>query len=260
MADITTEKLEGIRFNVAHIASVEVTSVSVTISEAHRRLHNLAHESRRELHAHIVNIDVEIQLADETSNEAVASSLGTALSSESDATAKLGVNVIEPPDVVTASSTVQGDPHFVDNKGGHFDFRGVTNKIYSMVSTPTIAANVRFEDDTFLMGGTCESCETKIVHGSFMKELYIMLTTDQNTTVKARFSASIPSRAPHSLLPGGELKVSTVVPSSEDIEVDNVKLHLERINKREARFTVSDSQFQLVAKSRMYPWADRNQR
>jgi len=90
----------------------------------------------------------------------------------------------------------QGDPHFFDGKGGHFDFRGVTNTTYSMVSTPTIAANVRFEDDTFLMGGTCASCDTKIVHGSFMKELYIMLTTDQNVTVKARFSASNPSRAP----------------------------------------------------------------
>mmetsp|Transcript_29122 Transcript_29122/g.65948 ORF Transcript_29122/g.65948 Transcript_29122/m.65948 type:complete len:205 (-) Transcript_29122:390-1004(-) len=61
-------------------------------------------------------------------------------------------------------------------------------------------------------------------------------------------------------MPGGELKVSTELPTSDALEVDNVKLHLERINKREARFTASDSQFMLVAKSRMYPWADRNQR
>ena len=59
-------------------------------------------------------------------------------------------------------------------------------------------------------------------------------------------------------LPDGELKVSTVLPSKDEFIADNVQVQLERVSSRESRLTVKNDDYKIVAKSRMYPWADRN--
>jgi hypothetical protein len=121
--------------------------------------------------------------------------------------------------------------------------------------------------DTFHMGGTCPRCSTKTVHGSFMKEVFLNLTTDANTSVTVHFTALTPSTARlTSLLPGVdakqsmELKVSQVLPGAKELTFDNVLVRLERIHTREVRLKVSNGKFEVVAKSRMYPYADQNQR
>ena len=159
-----------------------------------------------------------------------------------------------------SSATGQGDPHVYGGHGERYDFKGGDKIVYGVLSTPTLAANVRFELDTFFLGGTCGNCATKTVHGSFMKELYAILTTDTKTSIMTKFSVMSPSTAQHSLLPSGELKVSQISPSADEIAVDNVKVRLERINTRETHFSASDGQFTIVAKCRMYPWAERNRR
>ena len=41
--------------------------------------------------------------------------------------------------------------------------------MYCTFSSRDLHANVLFMYDTFLMGGTCANCMTKVVQGSFMK-------------------------------------------------------------------------------------------
>jgi hypothetical protein len=81
-------------------------------------------------------------------------------------------------------------------------------------------------------------------------------------TLNIHFSAAVPSTAQcqQSTVPVGELKVSQVAPSSDEFSVDNVHVRLARINQREVHLKVNDDQYKIVAKSRMYPYADRNDR
>jgi len=104
---------------------------------------------------------------------------------------------------------------------------------------------------------------TKVVQGSFMKEIFLVANTAANTTLNIFFSAMSPSLAKysiphHRLLPDGELKVSAVLPSEDEFIADNVQVQLERVSARESHLTVKNDEYKIVAKSRMYPWADRN--
>jgi hypothetical protein len=103
------------------------------------------------------------------------------------------------------------------------------------------------------------------------KELYLVLTTEGSTTVKAHFFASRPSTVEHSVTPllrtslpshllGGVLKVSESMASQAEYTIENVQVHLRRLNTREVHLSASNEQYKIVAKSRFYPWADRNQR
>ena len=202
--------------------------------------------------------------------------------------------------------------------------------MYCTFSSRDLIANVRFMYDTFLMGGMCYNCMTKVVHGSFMKvrltpsnrnrpsiqhvptfadtagastalhhtcvttfvhqppraitthvprtlthlttlsyisfvlqEIYLVAHTAANVTLNISFSATSPSLAKysiqqHRLLPDGELKVSAVLPSKDEFIADNVQVQLERVSSRESHLTVKNDEYKIVAKSRMYPWADRN--
>ena len=90
-----------------------------------------------------------------------------------------------------------------------------------------------------------------------------MANTAANTTLNIFFSAMSPSLAKysiphHRLLPDGELKVSAVLPSKDEFIADNVQVQLERVSARESHLTVKNDEYKIVAKSRMYPWADRN--
>ena len=91
-----------------------------------------------------------------------------------------------------------------------------------------------------------------------------MANTVANITLNIYFSAMIPSLAKYSIpqhrlaLPDGELKVSTVLPSKDEFVVENVQVQLERISARESHLKVKNDEYKIVAKSRMYPWADRN--
>ena len=62
-----------------------------------------------------------------------------------------------------------GDPHMFGLHKGRYDYRGKNNTIYCSFSSRSLVANVLFMHDTFLLGPTCEACETKVVQGSFMK-------------------------------------------------------------------------------------------
>ena len=147
--------------------------------------------------------------------------------------------------------------------GGRYDFKGRNDTVYSFFSARHFAVNVLFMHDTFHMGGTCKTCTTSTVHGSFMKELFFNLTTDANTSISVHFAAMDPSTAQlTSLLPGADatqssvLKVSQAVPGVKELNIDDVHIRLERIHTREVRLAVSNGWYKIVAKSRMYPWAD----
>ena len=62
-----------------------------------------------------------------------------------------------------------GDPHTLGLHGDRFDNKGENNTVYCTFSSRDLHANVLFMYDTFLMGGTCANCMTKVVQGSFMK-------------------------------------------------------------------------------------------
>ena len=89
-----------------------------------------------------------------------------------------------------------------------------------------------------------------------------MAKSATDITLNIHFSAAVPSTAKcqQSTVPVGELKVSQVAPSSDEFSVDNVHVRLARINQREVHLKVNDDQYKIVAKSRMYPYADRNDR
>jgi len=161
------------------------------------------------------------------------------------------------------TATTTGDPHTLGLHGDRFDNKGENNTVYCTFSSRDLHANVLFMYDTFLMGGTCANCMTKVVQGSFMKEIFLVANTAANTTLNIFFSAMSPSLAKysiphHRLLPDGELKVSAVLPSKDEFIADNVQVQLERVSARESHLTVKNDEYKIVAKSRMYPWADRN--
>ena len=96
-----------------------------------------------------------------------------------------------------------------------------------------------------------------------LQEIFLVANTAANTTLNIFFSAMSPSLAKysiphHRLLPDGELKVSAVLPSKDEFIADNVQVQLERVSTRESHLTVKNDEYKIVAKSRMYPWADRN--
>jgi hypothetical protein len=142
--------------------------------------------------------------------------------------------------------------------GDRYDFKGRNNTIYCAFSTRSLVANVLFLHDTFYMGGVCTSCPVKTVQGSFMKEVFVVLNTDDETQISVHFAASNPSFAQHSLMANGELKVSRSVVTADEIAIANVQIRLQRIHTRETRLTVSDGMYKLICKSRMYPYAQRN--
>merc|ERR1711898_83391 len=86
-----------------------------------------------------------------------------------------GVTLAPAP---TPAAGGQADPHMFGSHGDRFDFKGLNNTVYNVFSAHHFAANVLFMHDTFHMGGTCPRCSTKTVHGSFMKEVFLNLTTD----------------------------------------------------------------------------------
>ena len=97
-----------------------------------------------------------------------------------------------------------------------------------------------------------------------LQEIFLVANTAANTTLNIFFSAMSPSLAKysipqHHLLPDGELKVSAVLPSKDEFIANNVQVQLERVSTlRESHLTVKNDEYKIVAKSRMYPWADRN--
>uniref|UniRef100_A0A6T9ENE9 Uncharacterized protein n=1 Tax=Haptolina ericina TaxID=156174 RepID=A0A6T9ENE9_9EUKA len=161
-----------------------------------------------------------------------------------------------PPALPTAGG--EADPHIYGLHGDRYDFKGRNNTIYCVFSTRSLVANVLFLHDTFYMGGVCTSCPVKTVQGSFMKEVFVVLNTDDETQFSVHFAVSNPSFAQHSLMANGELKVSHSVVTADEIAIANVQIRLQRIHTRETRLTVSNGMYKLICKSRMYPYAQRN--
>ena len=70
---------------------------------------------------------------------------------------------------MSSPASTNGDPHNLGFHGDRYDTKGLNNTVYCTFSSRDLIANVRFMYDTFLMGGMCYNCMTKVVHGSFMK-------------------------------------------------------------------------------------------
>ena len=46
-----------------------------------------------------------------------------------------------------------------------------------------------------MMGGSCHTCKRKMVHGSFVKFMYVTAKTTSNLNVHVEYSSDQPSRA-----------------------------------------------------------------
>ena len=68
---------------------------------------------------------------------------------------------------------------------------------------PHTQVNARFMLETFVMGGRCEFCGHKTVHGSFIKSIYVIARTAGNLTVFIEYNANQPSNAQLHLQPDG---------------------------------------------------------
>jgi len=165
---------------------------------------------------------------------------------------------------------VTGDPHFRGGDGDRFDFAGVNNTVYSMLSTSRLALNALFVKMSFVMGGKKSEVEgdLKTVHGSAIKAVYFRALTAAGKTLTVEYKADEPSHAPLSVKGGGsvgmekqtEVEVHTEKPDGTEYTVDDVKVLLTRKHKREAAITVSNGDFELKAASVYLAWAEKNKK
>ena len=58
-----------------------------------------------------------------------------------------------------------------------------------------VQVNALFDAVTFKLGGSCEYCSHKTVHGSFVKVLYVTARTEGENIVRVQYEADTPSRA-----------------------------------------------------------------
>jgi len=79
-----------------------------------------------------------------------------------------------------------GDPHFISAHGDNFDFKGKNNTVYNMLSHANISANALFRHADFHMGGK----RHKLVHGSYMHELYATVKTSKGSELHVLYAAS----------------------------------------------------------------------
>jgi len=169
--------------------------------------------------------------------------------------------------VVLGGGSVTGDPHFTGAHGDVFAFRGGNRTIYAVHSSRHLQVNARFVPETFFLGGTCTYCSQKIVHGSFVKSVFVAALTSTNLGVRVTYHADTPSRAHVAVDAQGaegaqdaEMEVSQSQPDvATPRTIGEVTVELARRHKREAHVAVSNLEFIISAVSRFLGWADANQ-
>jgi len=159
-----------------------------------------------------------------------------------------------------------GDPHFTGAHGDLFSFRGGNNTIYAMHSSRHLQVNARFVPETFVMGGSCDTCHRKLVHGSFVKSVYVLARSTSKLDLRIEYHADEPSHvkltvsAEHTKV---EMPIEVIVSKYRPDEarprvVDELTVVLSRKHQREAGIKVSNDEFIVEAASRFLGWAEQN--
>ena len=118
------------------------------------------------------------------------------------------------------------------------------------------------------MGGTCERCSRKTIHGSFIKVAYFRALTSSGTTLTVAYKADEPSHAAlttsgagEEALPfatEGDITVSQKMPDTIEHKQDDVSVTLTRKHAREAAVAVRNGDFEVTAASRYLGYAEQN--
>jgi len=95
--------------------------------------------------------------------------------------------------------------------GGKFDFKGMVNRIYALLSGPRITLSARFELAVFkLPRSDLRSTVINKVHGSLMTEVFLTMQLPSKTLLNVQYSPSIPYTA-HVLVVLGEQLSKTIL-------------------------------------------------
>jgi len=145
-----------------------------------------------------------------------------------------------PPSSPAATGVL--DPHFHTAHGDRFDFKGVNNTVYNLVSHTNVSVNALFRHADFIMGGGVGE-HHKLVHGSFMRGMYASVKTNGSRTVHVEYSAYQSAFATVDYEAG-----SHRVMDSQVITVDDVMLSLQA-----RTFTVRTPQWLITTTSKVMP-------
>jgi len=171
-------------------------------------------------------------------------------------------------ETIFGPASITGDPHFYGADGDRIDFKGKDNTVYNLLSAYGLALNALFTHVTFFMGGMCERCSRKTVHGSFMKVAYFRARTSTGTMLTVEYKADEPSHAAlttsgagEEALPfatEGDITVSQKMPDTIEHKQDDVSVTLTRKHAREAAVAVRNGDFEVTAASRYLGYAEQN--
>jgi hypothetical protein len=115
-----------------------------------------------------------------------------------------------------AGATMRDDPHAVDPHGGGFDFRGEDGATYNLVSHSNTSVNARFEHVDY------RSKAGKLIHGSYMREVYVTSHTNTSRAVHIEYASKKPLTAQVSIG-----KDSNEILTTQRMSVDNVLVSLD---------------------------------
>jgi ELWxxDGT repeat protein len=89
--------------------------------------------------------------------------------------------------LTTPAPVLEGDPHVFDAFGVHVaDFKGEDHGVYNILSSAKLSANALFVQKDYVAPGPMH----RLVHGSFVTEVYLVIGTDDGRTVRIGFSAA----------------------------------------------------------------------
>jgi len=123
---------------------------------------------------------------------------------------------------VVSAPGAQGDPHFVVGDGDTFDFKGVNNTVYNLVSHTNLSVNALFLYQDFELGQE----KKKLVHGSFMRAAYVTLQTNANRTLRIEYTSTRPAIASVSVADGGSMTMREG--GESEISLDDVSVSLKK--------------------------------
>jgi hypothetical protein len=116
------------------------------------------------------------------------------------------------------SAAGTGDPHFVVGDGDTFDFKGVNNTVYNLVSHTNLSVNALFLHQDFELG-----LKKKLVHGSFMRAAYVTLKTNASRALRIEYASTRPALASVSADDG-----AMAMREGEELSLDDVSVSLKK--------------------------------